>query len=181
MPLSPFSPMQKLFVWLIAVIVVIAGLHLAYAWLPREEEFGAEHIRALGGRTSSAAMEGKKPADPRVSAARDILIGKWSSEDDRNFIREYKDDGTLTDSYTSSTGETKTDAQWVLFTSLNNIVTNFPQNTTDVYIMQTETQHGGVTYFRIVMATPTQLELANMTLGGGLKFGKITTDHELQD
>lgn len=165
----PLLFMQKLFVWLIAVVAVTVVGSFAY------EQYTTHSASTEGtsGSSSSVAVDIKKPADPRVTAAWEMMIGNWSSEDDRNFNREYKNDGTVIDAYASATGETKTEAEWVLYTSLNNIVTDFQQNNSDVYVMQTE-KDGHVTHYRIVSVTPTELELANMTMGGGLKFGKLS-------
>ncbi len=141
---------------------------------------GAAAYVGYQGSMNDDATNSKKPADPRITAAWDMMIGTWSSEDDRNFIREYKNDGTLTDSYASATGEAKTDADWSLFTSDNADEVQFQLNNKDVYVKQVE-KSGAVTYFRIDSVTPTELGLINMTKGGGLRFGKMTTGREMQD
>lgn len=133
------------------------------------------------GSMKDGATDSKKSADPRISAAWEMMIGTWSSEDDRNFIREYKNDGTLTDSYASAAGETKTDADWSLFTSDNaDEGVEFQLNGKDVYVKQVE-KSGAVTYFRISSVTPTELEIVNMTKGGATRFGKMTGGNEMQD
>lgn len=141
---------------------------------------GAAAYVGYQGSLKEGAMNSKKPADPRITAAWDMMIGTWSSEDDRNFVREYKNDGTLTDSYASATGEAKTDADWSLFTSDNADEVQFQLNNKDVYVKQVE-KSGAVTYFRVESVTPTELGLINMTKGGGLRFGKMTTGREMQD
>ena len=37
--------------------------------------------------------------DPRIAAVQTMLIGRWSSEEDRNFEREYRAEGTVVDFY----------------------------------------------------------------------------------
>ncbi len=156
--------MKKLLLVIGFIVVAGAAAYVGYQSSPKD-----------------GAMNQKKPADPRITAAWEMMIGTWSSEDDRNFIREYKNDGTLTDSYASAAGETKTDADWSLFTSDNaDEGVEFQLNGKDVYVKQIE-KSGAVTYFRIESVTPTELGLINMTKGGGLRFGKMTTGREMQD
>ncbi len=119
--------------------------------------------------------------DPRVSAGYEMIAGTWSSEDDRNFIREYKKDGTVIDNYATASGEVITSANWSIFTADTAPEgVEFQLNNKDIYITQTE-KDGSVTYFRVDTVTPSELGLINMTKGGGIRFGKMTTGHEMQD
>ena len=119
--------------------------------------------------------------DPRVVAVQGMLIVRWSSEEDRNFEREYRAEGTVVDLYASAEGETQTAAAWSLFTSDNAPSgVEFQMNNQDVYIAQTE-EGGDVTYFRITGVTTTELEIVNMTGNGGMRFGKLTTGAEMRD
>jgi membrane-bound inhibitor of C-type lysozyme len=115
--------------------------------------------------------------DPRIVMAETSLVGKWSAEDDRNFEREIKGDGTVTDSYGSPDGEVKSYSKWELFTSDNPPAgVEFQLNNKDVYVKQTDGRTDSVTFYRVMSVTPTELELVNMTKGGGTRFGKITTN-----
>jgi hypothetical protein len=140
---------------------------------------------------AAIVMAGCKPAQPadvtnndqhdaRVTSTQEMLVGKWSSEDDRNFEREYKDDGTVVDSTGSVDGDVNTEASWSLFTAANaGTDVPFQMNNDDVYIKQTE-EGGSVTYFRVTSVSPTELELVNMTKGGGMRFGKMN-GNEMRD
>lgn len=130
---------------------------------------------------SRYGMLNSENTDPRIASVRPMLIGIWNSEEDRNFNREYKDDGTVIDSYASGSGEVlDIEARWSLFTEDMNEKTDFPQYDDDVYIKDTGGD-GSTMYFRIVTVTSTELELMNMERGNMLRFGKLTTGHELQD
>lgn len=156
--------MKKLLL-LIAFIIVVVG---AYAVGTKYGAFGDAY--------------NAQKTDPRITAAHDMLIGTWSNVDDRNFNRKYKEDGTFADSYSYETGSGAlvSSALWSLFTADSNEDVPFQMNNTDVYLKQTEAD-GMNMYFRIVSVTPTELELMNMDRGNALRFGKLTTSHELQD
>ncbi|MDO8468772.1 MAG: hypothetical protein Q7S29_03375 [Candidatus Peribacter sp.] len=119
--------------------------------------------------------------DPRITAVQTMLIGRWSSEEDRNFEREYREDGSVVDFYASAEGETETAAAWSLFTSDNAPSgVKFQMNNQNVYIAQTE-KDGTVTYFRITGVTSAELEIVNMTGNGGMRFGRLATGVEMRD
>lgn len=118
--------------------------------------------------------------DPRINAARDMIVGTWSSVDDRNFQRTYGNDTIVTDSYASGSGETITEAHWALFTAESGEQADFPMDDSVVYIKQTE-KDGTSMYFGIASLTDTELTLTNIGQGGMLSFGKMTTGHEMAD
>jgi hypothetical protein len=158
---------------IVAVVAAAGGYYVGY---DVGFEKGENHEHA-------DTMEQEIPEhgdDARLGAASTMLIGKWSSEDDRNFIREYKDDGTVIDSYGSVDGDVNTEATWELFTSNMNENVPFQLNNRDVYIMQTE-KGGEKLYFRIISVTPDSLELMNMESAGAMRFGKMNGGNEMQD
>ncbi len=159
--------MKKIILIVLAIVIGVVG-------------FQAGQFMAFRPVTETPVVEEKKMADPRITSAWEMMKGLWSSEDDRNFQREYRDDGTFTDAYGSTQGEMKTDGTWSLFTSENadeELV--FQLNNDDVYVKQVE--DSGTFYFRIVSVTPEALELINMDKGNALRFGKMTTGMEMQD
>jgi len=110
--------------------------------------------------------------DPRIMAASLQLVGKWQSEEDSAFFREYKADATVVDSHDSVAGVVVTTDKWSLFTADTAEATiSFQLNNNDTYIKHTSTTDP--VYFRIVSVTPTTLEVVNMSKGGGLKFAKL--------
>ena len=123
--------------------------------------------------TQNRGVHMNSDVDPRIVSASDMLLGTWSSEDDRNFEREYKADGVMIDSYASASGEVLSEAGWSLFTADNAPEVAFQLNNSDVYVEQVE-QDGAKMYFRIINITPSALELMNMDRGNALRFGKMT-------
>ncbi len=158
--------MKKIILIVLAIVIGVVG-------------FQAGQFMALRSPTETPVVEEKKMADPRITAAWEMMMGTWSSEDDRNFQREYRDDSTFTDAYGTTEGETKTDGQWSLFTADNADEMMFQLNNDDVYVKQVE--EAGTFYFRIVSVTPEILELVNLDKGNTLRFGKMTTGNEMQD
>lgn len=161
--------MKKIILIALAIVIGVVGFQAGQfmAYRPSTEN------------TENEVIEEKKMADPRITAAWEMMIGMWSSEDDRNFQREYRDDGTFTDSYASAEGETKTDGQWSLFTADNADDMVFELNSENVYVKQVE--EAGTFYFSIINVTPEALELMNLDKGNMLRFGKMTTGNEMQD
>lgn len=158
--------MKKISLIVTAIVIAVVG-------------FQAGQFVATRQPSEAPVIEEKKMADPRITAAWEMMIGTWSSEDDRNFQREYRDDSTFTDAYASAEGETKTDGEWSLFTAENADEMVFQLNNDDVYVKQVE--EAGTFYFRIVSVTPETLELMNLDKGDALRFGKMTTGMEMQD
>ena len=146
---------------LLLLVVVIVGGGLIY------------HATTKSGTDTAMENDRMMTADPRVSSAQEMLTGRWSSEDDRNFERAYMADGSVTDFYASASGETETKGTYWLFTA-DNAPTDliFQLNNTDVYVQQTD-DTGVITYSRVVSVTPTELELMNMDKGSAMRFGKI--------
>jgi len=158
--------MKKIILIVTAIVIAVVG-------------FQAGQFVATREPSESPVVEEKKMPDPRITAAWEKMIGTWSSEDDGNFQREYRDDSMFTDVYGSSEGETKTEGEWSLFTSDNADEMLFQLNGEDVYVKQVE--EAGTFYFRIASVTPETLELINVDKGDTLRFGRMATGMELQD
>lgn len=158
---------------LLAVIIVVVFAGIAFYARNRAEKNNA----AAPQPPDTIVQE----VDPRVDAAAKMLFGTWSNEEDRNVIREYKNDTTVVDNDGSINGEMHTVASWSLFTG-NTAPTDvaFQLNNQDVYVRHRK-ENGTVMTFRIVSITPTELELMNMETGVSQRFGKMPTGQELQD
>ncbi len=101
------------------------------------------------------------------------LLGRWKSNDDPKFVREFKENGVTTDIYEDKEVSVGT---WTLFTKEKPLVTpvEFPLDTGAVYIemidagAQTEKYH-----FKVTKVTPEELELIYMSRGGTLTFTRM--------
>ena len=99
------------------------------------------------------------------------LIGVWQSTTDAKFVREFRADGTVVDSYDGAPQATDT---WKLFTKDNAPQVSFALEAGASYIQIT--RQGGVpTTFTFKIATLTQdeLDLIYLDRGGSLTFKKI--------
>lgn len=162
--------MKKLLL-LILFLAVIAGVYYAYTHTAPASESET---------TDEQVVDEKKPADPRITAAWEMMVGTWSSEDDRNVQLEITDAGTYEMSVGTVDGEVKNGGDWSLFTADNADDVSFQLNNTDVYVKQVDAS-GMTRYSRVMSITPTEMELMDMETATAIRYGKMPTGHELQD
>jgi hypothetical protein len=160
--------MKKLIIAIVAILVVVAGVHYVVT----------KDAPSDGAMTDDQTLNEKKPADPRITAAWQMMIGSWSSEDDRNLIREYGDAGNFTDRTAYAGGETKVEGEWSLFVSDNADEMSYQLNNKDVYVKQVV--DGKSSYYRVMSVTPAELELTDLATGAAIRFGKMN-GNEMQD
>ncbi len=159
--------MKKILLALVALIIVVGGAY-----------YVSTHDVIPDSPTDENTTLDKKPADPRITNTWEMMVGTWSSVDDRNHQRMFNDDGTVVDSITSASGETRIEGMWSLFTSENADPVDFQLNNTDVYIKQV--MEGNDWYLRVVNVTDEELELVDMLTSTPMRFGKMN-GNEMQD
>ena len=103
---------------------------------------------------------------------RESIVGKWQSQDDKDFVREFKTGGKVTDWYNN---EEVLNGTFKVFTSVNPPA-SVPQAMVlvenRVYIQITEPS-GETYHFRLEKLTPEELELTYLDRGGVLHFRMV--------
>lgn len=104
-------------------------------------------------------------------AVEDGLVGKWQSNEDSKFTREFKNDGTVVDGYE---GTVPTQGKWAVFSDKNPIDVAFSlePNTTYVQIVFNNDSSQALN-FKVVKLTPEELDLIYMDRGGSLSFKRL--------
>lgn len=98
------------------------------------------------------------------------IKGTWVSIDDESFVREFRDNGELIDSYA---GEAEAPGTWEVFTNTAGVETTFPQEPNVFYLeIKTGTSTADILHFTIAKVTPEDLELIYMARGNILRFTK---------
>jgi len=111
--------------------------------------------------------EGGTVVDARA-AVKENIVGVWQSTDDGSFVREFKADGTVIDTYDGEPSATQKDT-WTIFTKENpdkEFLGVLEDNT--VYIKMKAAS--GNLYFRLLKLTPEVLELVHLDRGNTLHF-----------
>lgn len=104
----------------------------------------------------------------QVSAA---IVGKWRSNDDAKFTREFKSDGTVTDAYEGDDSAT-TVGEWSLFTSAN-ADAGFPGTiAAGVMYLQMTTQYEAM-FFTVLNVDAEGLQLSYVDRGNTLAFTRV--------
>jgi hypothetical protein len=99
------------------------------------------------------------------------IVGKWQSNEDKKFVREFKSDGTAADWYDNKVVSPGT---WKVFTKEQPLSVAFPLERDTVYIQMTmQGTQGDTLNFKLVKLTPEALELVYMDRGGALSFKHI--------
>jgi membrane-bound inhibitor of C-type lysozyme len=99
------------------------------------------------------------------------VIGKWQDTTDAKFVREFKKDGIVVDTYDSKDPHTGT---WVVFTKQKPREVPFPLEESATYIqLSIQDNYTDVLNFKITAVTPETLELTFMDRGGVLTFKRI--------
>ena len=107
---------------------------------------------------------------PEASAVARAMIGTWQSTTDTKFTREFRDDSTVIDRYTSNPPVTKKGI-WGVFTSDMAVAGAATGLSPGVVYVQTTTD-GDSLYFRVVQAADT-LELVYLNNGSHLNFTRV--------
>lgn len=99
------------------------------------------------------------------------IIGVWQSMDDAKFVREFKADGTASDSYDTKAPTSDT---WTVFTAATPLTVPFPLEAGAVYVQLTSVGDTKETLnFKVSKLTSTELELIYMDRGGALRFTRV--------
>lgn len=104
------------------------------------------------------------------SIVSESIIGTWKSTQDPKFVRQFKSDGTVQDSYD---GKVVTSGKWQAFSSVKPLVVPFPVEKGVVYIQMTDGGQSGALDFKVAKLTPESLELVYMERGGVNSFTKV--------
>lgn len=120
------------------------------------------------GDAGEGAGSVKQPVELIVSES---IVGKWQSNEDAKFVREFKDGGIASDWYDN---ETVSEGSWKVFTKENPVEVSFPLEANVVYIQMTmQGTQGDTLNFKLVKLTPEVLELIYMDRGGTLTFKAV--------
>lgn len=99
------------------------------------------------------------------------IVGTWKSDADEKFTREFRADGTVTDSYASEV-EVNSSGTWELFTS-ENAVTTFTGELDEGSVYLKINIDGADLHFRVTEATDGSLSLVYLDRGGVLEFSRV--------
>ena len=147
--------------FILAILVLIAGVAGGYYY--------GQGKFALPVKTESKTIPVADKA--RIDAVNSLIAGRWQSEEDSNFVREFKADGTAIDYYDEQPAPSQTNGSWKLFSSSNPEQVAFPIRENEVYLKMTfgkENYH-----FAVLAVTPEKLELMYMERGGILQFARL--------
>ncbi|MBI1833522.1 MAG: hypothetical protein HYR90_01725 [Candidatus Andersenbacteria bacterium] len=125
----------------------------------------------LDGKNASEGARDNVATNPKLDATEQMLVGVWGNDDDINFSREFKADGTVVDSYIGDNGPTSTTGTWTVFDATSTEPVTFQLNNFDSYVKMM--MDGDALYFRVSKISTDQLELIYMERGGALRFSKV--------
>jgi len=99
------------------------------------------------------------------------LVGRWQSDEDASFIREFRADGTVEDIYTQPDGPVSSSGDWEVFTAgTPPDGTAIPLEQGAVYLRIA--MDGEQYYFRIAALSDDALQLIYLDRGGALNFSR---------
>lgn len=141
----------------LGVALIGAGLYTHYD--RQEIATISEHTEQPGSRADITTTVSK------------MILGKWESRDDPLFVREYKSDGTVVDSYD---GSVRSNDTWVVFTSEKPLSVQFPLDPGAVYVQQVTPGDASSTLnFRVGQVMPETLDMTYMERGNTLSFRRV--------
>ncbi len=150
--------------WAVIIIVVLAGAAYWYsngksAQQPSQAQSQEEEAQSGGVKQDVTLVVGES------------IVGKWQSSDDAKFIREFKDDGTVADSYD---GKTVSSGTFAVFTKEKPVQISLPLEAGAVYVQLTMqgTQADNLN-FKVAKLTPDELQLVYLDRGGVLSFKAV--------
>lgn len=147
---------MKTYIWIaIALLVVAGGL-----WYLQQDAMPAETMEQAIGEGQEIDV---------ADAVRENIIGAWRSMDDAKFVREFKADGMVVDSYE---GSADVEGEWRAFSEQSPIEVGFPLEADTAYI-QITADASELLHFKLAKLTPEELELIYMDRGGVLRFERI--------
>ncbi|MDP2649018.1 MAG: hypothetical protein U1D26_02050 [Patescibacteria group bacterium] len=149
--------MNKSVWWLIGVLVILAGL--AYSF--RDHKVILQPAPAM--QESAASAE-------KTQAA---LVGTWRSTQDPKFVREFRADGTVTDSYEGEPSATSVGTYASVGASQTDL--QIPASALEgMSIIAIEFPDTGTLYFAVATLTDTSLEMIYISgMGNVLSFTKV--------
>lgn len=117
--------------------------------------------------------EGEGTQIDAAAVVSDSIVGKWRSTEDGMFVREFKDDGTVTDWYDGVSQSTGT---WIAFASTSPTVptVSYPIVENTVYLQLTMKGTQAETLnFQLSKLSPEELNMTYMDRGGVLSFTAV--------
>lgn len=115
--------------------------------------------------------EGAGVAQDAKVAIRENILGKWQSDDDATFIREFKNGSVIE----WRNNEVITQGTWRVFTEADEVETSFSQADDEIYVqIVINKEEAKVRTYRINMLTPEILTLTYMEEGGTTAFKPYT-------
>lgn len=116
------------------------------------------------------------PADPVNAAAtpdgevRASIAGTWQSDDDANFVRELRADGTVVDTYAGAEDAT-TEGTWSFVADPSREQAELPSGA-DVKVIKIQFPEEAL-YFALTSLSPAHLELSYLSRGNTLRFTRV--------
>ncbi|MCE9541224.1 hypothetical protein K8R03_01540 [Candidatus Kaiserbacteria bacterium] len=157
---------SKAIIAILGVIIIAGG-----AWML----FGSKSATGTDMTKQDAAMQQQVTTTAGSNAATGSTVtGVWKSDEDAKFVREFKADGSVTDSYEGDASATETGT----FTAVNPAdATGLPvpaENLAGMTVMKLSFPKTGDLYFTINTLTATKLEMTNLSgRGNMLMFTKV--------
>lgn len=108
-----------------------------------------------------------------VRAVSESIVGAWQSDQDLKYVREFRTDGVVVDSYE---GSAPAGGAWSVFTSSNAPAVSFPLEENTAYVQLVfgdEYDPYEALFFKVGALTPEKLELIYLGRGGVLSFTRI--------
>ena len=101
------------------------------------------------------------------------IVGKWQSTDDAKFVREFKDDGTVVDSYSKKATSSGTFKVFTKEKPLSSALA-FPLMDNKIYMqIATSGTEAETLNFSVDKLTPDELDMTYMDRGGSLHFTSV--------
>jgi hypothetical protein len=156
--------MSKALIALVVIVVLAGGAY----WYAQTQPAG------MSDTASSTAMTEEngsvKPETTQVVG--ESMQGTWQSTDDAKSVREFKADGTFTDSYD---GEVVGTGTYTVFTQamLNGVTVSFPLDASAVYAQLSDSTAGPLNFRVTMSADANTLQMYYMDRGGVLNFARV--------
>ncbi len=157
--------MKKAFVWLVVFAVIIA---IVYSFTTSREAGESALMQnsanIIADDTRDFGDDGEEGGSVKPGAeliVSESIVSKWVSIDDTKFTREFRADGSITDTHNGTEVLT---GSWKAVAKADGAV----------YIEVLEPgSHGEPLTFKLTKLTPEELELVYMDRGGVLRFTRV--------
>ena len=134
------------------VAVIIIAILVAYFVSTRKQNPQQEEISPA--QMMNEVQTQEQPAESQQVVRDPLTSGKWRSNTDTKFTREFKSDGTVTDRYEGNASEGK----WQVIDPATEIIPNVPaENLLGMTVIKLEWNGGEKAYFTINSLSETSL------------------------